>query len=174
MGIASFILGIIALGMMLLIFVFKISFGSAPSLCAIVGLILGIIQYKKDKDRNAKKGIILAIIYIVIFIIVTIVGLFIIKNTIFEPMKKYATENNSVTQEKSNLQEREKVELAALLAFVSKGENEPVSYSILNTELQKQFGASEYTLTGPDVYGNFTLKINSRTYTIDKNCKVAK
>ena len=53
MGIASLILGIISLIMMFLVIVAKISFGAIPTICAIVGIIIGIMQNKKEKDQKA-------------------------------------------------------------------------------------------------------------------------
>ena len=72
MGIASLILGIVSLVMMLLVFTAKISFGAIPSICAIVGIILGIMQNKNEKDNKATIGIILCVIYIVIFVIIAV------------------------------------------------------------------------------------------------------
>lgn len=72
MGTASLILGIVSLIMMFLVLVSKISFGAIPSLCAIIGIILGIMQNKKEKDNKATIGIILCLIYVGIFIIIAI------------------------------------------------------------------------------------------------------
>lgn len=72
MGTASLILGIVSLIMMFLVLVFKISFGAIPSICAIIGIILGIMQNKKAKDSKATIGIILSLIYVGIFIIIVI------------------------------------------------------------------------------------------------------
>lgn len=72
MGIASLILGIVSLVMMFLVLVAKISFGAIPSICAIVGIILGIMQNKQEKDSKATTGIVLCLIYVAIFIIVAV------------------------------------------------------------------------------------------------------
>lgn len=72
MGIASLVLGILSLNSMFLILIFKISFGAIPSIMAIVGIILGIMQNKQQKDNKATTGIILCVMYIVIFIIIAI------------------------------------------------------------------------------------------------------
>jgi len=72
MGIASLVLGILSLIAMFFILVFKISFGAIPSIMAIVGIILGIMDNKQQKNRQATTGIILCGIYIAIFIIIAI------------------------------------------------------------------------------------------------------
>lgn len=72
MGIASLVLGILSLISMFLILVFKISFGAIPSIMAIVCIILGIMQNNQQKDNKATTGIILCVMYIVIFIIIAI------------------------------------------------------------------------------------------------------
>ncbi len=72
MVIASLVLGILSLVSMFLILIFKISFGAIPSIMAIVGIILGFMQNKKQKDNKATTGIILCVMYIVIFIIIAI------------------------------------------------------------------------------------------------------
>ena len=64
MGIASLILGIASLVMMFLVIIAKISFGVIPTICAIVGIIIGIMQNKKEKDQKATIGIVLCLIYI--------------------------------------------------------------------------------------------------------------
>ncbi len=80
MGMVSLILGIISLIMMFLIIVTKISFGAIPSICAIVGIVLGIIQNKKEKDKKATIGIVLCLIYIAIFIIIAVRSIMMIKS----------------------------------------------------------------------------------------------
>lgn len=49
MALVSFILGLVSIVMMSLTLLLKISFGSIPSVCAITGLIIGIVQNKKKK-----------------------------------------------------------------------------------------------------------------------------
>ena len=83
MGIASLVLGILSLVSMFLILIFKISFGAIPSIMAIVGIILGIIQNKQQKDNKATTGIILCVMYIVIFIIIAIRSIMIMNNQLF-------------------------------------------------------------------------------------------
>lgn len=80
MAIASLILGIASLIMIFLSITIKISFGVIPSICAIIGLILGIMQNKKEKDSKATIGIIAGIIYIVLFIIIAVRGILIMKS----------------------------------------------------------------------------------------------
>ena len=80
MGTASLILGIVSLIMMFLVLVSKISFGAIPSLCAIIGIILGIMQNKKEKDNKATIGIILCLIYVGIFIIIAIRSVIMMRN----------------------------------------------------------------------------------------------
>ena len=80
MGIASLILGIVSLVMMFLVLVAKISFGAIPSICAIVGIILGIMQNKQEKDNKASTGIVLCLIYVVIFIIIAVRGVMMMKS----------------------------------------------------------------------------------------------
>lgn len=80
MGIASLILGIVSLVMMFLVLVAKISFGAIPSICAIVGIILGIMQNKKEKESKATTGIILCLVYIVIFIIIAVRGVIMMRS----------------------------------------------------------------------------------------------
>ena len=72
MGIASLILGFLSLISIFLTLIFKVSFGGISSIMAIVGLILGIMQNKQQKDNKAVTGIFLSIMYIVIFIIVVV------------------------------------------------------------------------------------------------------
>ena len=74
MGIASLIAGIVSLVMILLGMISKwtISFGALPSIAARLSLILGIIDIiqKRKNGESFKKsiiGIILGIIYIIIF-----------------------------------------------------------------------------------------------------------
>jgi len=74
MGIASLVLGIVSVIMMFLVIVAKISFGAIPTICAIVGIILGIMQNKREKDKKATIGIVLCLIYIAIFIIIVVRG----------------------------------------------------------------------------------------------------
>ncbi len=83
MGIASLVLGILSLVSMFLILIFKISFGAIPSIMAIVGIILGIIQNKQQKDNKATTGIILCVMYIVIFIIIAIRSIMIMNSQLF-------------------------------------------------------------------------------------------
>ena len=83
MGIASLVLGILSLVSMFLILTFKISFGAIPSIMAIVGIILGIIQNKQQKDNKATTGIILCVMYIVIFIIIAIRSIMIMNSQLF-------------------------------------------------------------------------------------------
>lgn len=80
MGIASLISGIVSLVMMFFVVVAKISFGSIPSICAILGIILGIMQNKKEKDSKATAGIILCLIYVVIFIIIAVRGVMMMRS----------------------------------------------------------------------------------------------
>lgn len=80
MGIASLILGIVSLVMMFLVIVAKISFGSIPTICAIVGIVLGIMQNKKEKDQKATIGIALCLIYIAIFIIIVVRSVIMMKS----------------------------------------------------------------------------------------------
>lgn len=80
MGIASLILGIVSLVMMFLVLVAKISFGAIPSICAIVGIILGIMQNKQEKDSKATTGIVLCLIYVAIFIIVAVRGVMMMRS----------------------------------------------------------------------------------------------
>lgn len=72
MGITSLVLGIISIVMMFLVIVAKISFGAIPTICAIVGIIIGIVQNKKEKDKKATIGIALCLLYIAIFIIIIV------------------------------------------------------------------------------------------------------
>lgn len=72
MGIASLILGFLSLISIFLTLIFKVSFGGISSIMAIVGLILGFMQNKQQKDNKAVTGIFLSIMYIVIFIIVVV------------------------------------------------------------------------------------------------------
>lgn len=72
MGIASLILGIVSLVMMFFVIIAKISFGAIPTICAIVGIVLGIMQNKKEKDKKATIGIVLCVIYIAVFIIIAV------------------------------------------------------------------------------------------------------
>lgn len=83
MRIASLVLGILSLVSMFLILIFKISFGAIPSIMAIVGIILGIIQNKQQKDNKATTGIILCVMYIVIFIIIAIRSIMIMNSQLF-------------------------------------------------------------------------------------------
>ena len=83
MGIDSLVLGILSLVSMFLILIFKISFGAIPSIMAIVGIILGIIQNKQQKDNKATTGIILCVMYIVIFIIIAIRSIMIMNSQLF-------------------------------------------------------------------------------------------
>lgn len=80
MGLASLILGIISLVLMFLTLSTKISFGAIPSICAIIGIILGIMQNKEEKNNKATTGIILCLIYVVIFIIIAIRGIMTMKS----------------------------------------------------------------------------------------------
>ena len=80
MGIASLILGIISLIMMFLVIVAKISFGAIPTICAIVGIIIGIMQNKKEKDQKDTIGIALCLIYIAIFIIIAVRGVIMMRS----------------------------------------------------------------------------------------------
>lgn len=80
MGLASLILGIISLIMIFIVLVAKISFGAIPSVCAIVGIIFGIMQNKQKKDIKATFGIMLCLIYVVIFIIIAIRGIILMRN----------------------------------------------------------------------------------------------
>lgn len=80
MGIASLILGILSLVMMFLSLISKISFGAIPSICAIVGIILGIMQNKKERDGKATAGIVLCLIYILIFIIIAVSGIMMMRS----------------------------------------------------------------------------------------------
>ena len=52
MGIASLILESVSLVMMFLVIVAKISFGAIPTICAIVGIIIGIVQNKKETSHK--------------------------------------------------------------------------------------------------------------------------
>lgn len=80
MGIASLILGSVSLVMMFLVIVAKISFGAIPTICAIVGIIIGIMQNKKEKDQKATIGIALCLIYIAIFIIIAVRSVIMIRS----------------------------------------------------------------------------------------------
>lgn len=82
MGLASLILGGLGLGMMFLTLLAKISFGSIPTICVIIGLILGIMDMKKEKNKQAMTGIILCCIYILIFIIIAIRSVVMIKSVL--------------------------------------------------------------------------------------------
>ena len=72
MGIASLVLGILSLVAMILMFAFKISFGAIPSVMAIVGIVLGIMDIKNNKNKMAITGLILCAIYFIIFIFIVI------------------------------------------------------------------------------------------------------
>jgi len=80
MGIASLVLGIVSVIMMFLVIVAKISFGAIPTICAIVGIIIGIMQNKKEKDQKATIGIALCLIYIAIFIIIAVRGVIMMRS----------------------------------------------------------------------------------------------
>lgn len=80
MGIASLILGSVSLVMMFLVIVAKISFGAIPTICAIVGIIIGIMQNKKEKNQKATIGIALCLIYIAIFIIIAVRSVIMIRS----------------------------------------------------------------------------------------------
>lgn len=80
MGITSLILGILSLVMVFLVIVAKISFGAIPTICSIVGIILGIMQNKKEKDKKATIGIVLCLIYIAIFIIILVRGIMMMRS----------------------------------------------------------------------------------------------
>ena len=82
MGMASLILGIISLVMMFLTIVARISFEAIPTICAIIGIVLGIMQNKKEKDKKATIGIVLCLIYIAIFIIIAVRGVMMIRSMI--------------------------------------------------------------------------------------------
>ena len=80
MGIASLVLGVVSLVMMFLVIVTKISFGAIPTICAIVGIVLGIMQNKKEKDKKATIGVVLCLIYIAIFIIIAVRGVMMMRS----------------------------------------------------------------------------------------------
>jgi hypothetical protein len=80
MGIASLILGILSLILLFLVLIFKISFGAIPTIMAIVGIILGIMDNKQQKNSKATAGIILCIIYIAIFIITAVGSVIMLRN----------------------------------------------------------------------------------------------
>ena len=80
MGITSLILGIVSLVLMLLVLTIEISFGILPIICAIVGIVIGIMQNKKEKDLKATIGIILCVIYIILFIFFAIRSFITVKN----------------------------------------------------------------------------------------------
>ena len=75
MGIASLVLGIVSLTMAFLELTEHILFGAIPSTCAIVGVILGIMQNKQEKDNKATIGIVLCIIYAIVFIVAVVSGI---------------------------------------------------------------------------------------------------
>lgn len=66
MGIASLVLGIISLVL------FCVWYISIP--CAVVGIILGVLQNKKNKIGMATAGIVCSIIALVLLVIAVIIG----------------------------------------------------------------------------------------------------
>lgn len=82
----------------------------------------------------------------------------------------YAEEKSEEAKDKLNIEsEKEKITLAVGMAMFGNNTAEQLTYNNLNEQLKENLGDSKYVLTGPDSDGNYIVKIDTRTYTIDKN-----
>lgn len=80
MAVASVLLGILSIAGIIVTFM-NISFGSLPTFSAIVGIILGIMEIKyKGNKKLAITGLVLCIIYFIVFILVAISSVISMKN----------------------------------------------------------------------------------------------
>lgn len=80
MAIASVLLGIFSIIGIIVAFM-NISFGALPTFSAIVGIVLGIMEIKyKGNKKLAITGIVLCIIYFIIFIIVAVSSVISMRN----------------------------------------------------------------------------------------------
>ena len=170
MGIASLILGIISLVMMFLVLVAKISFGAIPTIIAIIGIILGIMGIKNENDVKAKLGLVFSIIYFLIFLVIAIHTYSTIQNEIdlmnegtnYAEDRAYKAQNELAIKE-----EKEKIQIASYATVWENESEQLLTYENFSKHLSELFDSTDYILTGPDSNGNFTLKISTRTYTID-------
>ena len=91
----------------------------------------------------------------------------------FEDGMKYAEEESSNAKENLDIEsEKEKIRTAITMAMLGNNTLNSLTYDSFDKQLKDTFSSGNYTLTGPDSSGKFTLKINTRTYTIDSNGKI--
>lgn len=116
------------------------------------------------------KNLLIIILLIIILICGGILAFKIFTSKSIEDGMDYAEEKASKAQEDFNIKyEKEDIQLAISMAMFGNNTVESLTFNNLNEQLKSKFGAGNYTLTGPDSLGKFTLKINTRTYTINSN-----
>lgn len=121
------------------------------------------------KDENV-------VIILLLIIILVLSGVLAIKIYAVKPAQEsmsYA--ENKAVETKNNIEndnEKQKIQRAASAARVGDTQIEDLTYEKFDKRLKKQFENVEYTLSGPDSSGIFTLKIEDRTYNIDKNGRI--
>ena len=114
------------------------------------------------------------ILIIVVFVLGGILALKIFTHKTIEEGMDYAADKAAKANEEFQIKyEKEDIQLAIAMAMFGKNTVEPLTYNSLNEQLKAKFGAGNYKLTGPNSSGNFTLKVNTRTYTIDSNGKIS-
>lgn len=65
--------------------------------------------------------------------------------------------------------EKEGIQLAITMVMFGNNIVESLTFNNLDEQLKSKFAVGNYILTGPYSLGKFTLKINTRTYTINSN-----
>ncbi len=115
------------------------------------------------------KNLLIIILLIVILVFSGVLALKIFTNKTVEDGMNYAEDEASKAQEDFTIKsEKENIQLAISMAMFE-SDTLKLTYDNLDQQLKDEFGAGTYKLTGPDSLGKFTLKINTRTYTINSN-----
>ena len=119
------------------------------------------------------KNILIIITLIIILVFGGILALKILTNKSIEDGMNYAEKEALEAREDiDNEYEKEGIQLAVTMAMFGNNTVESLTFNNLDEQLKLKFGAGNYTLTGPDSSGKFTVKINDRTYTINNNGKI--
>ena len=117
------------------------------------------------KNKN-----LLIIILLIILIYVGILAFKIFKANLLKDEANYVTDRTSeALEDLKESWEKEDIQLAVAMAMVVNNKLGSLTFDNLDEQLKAKFGIGNYTLTGPDSLGKFTLKINTRTYTINSN-----
>ena len=101
------------------------------------------------------------------------------ENNVLELQNIMEDEHNYVmdkTQEAdkqlSKESEKETIQTAVGMIMFGSDTLQGLTYDNLNEQLKSDLGEGNYTLEGPNSNGQFTIKIEDRVYTVDKNGSV--